>query len=87
MTAIFSQKVITMSETKRQLDDQSHSQPMKTNCYLKPAWTHNASIRTDLPLTIITKKKRRVIQAIGPGQLFCVGRIYLKTRNGTIRIK
>ena len=76
-----------MPETKRILHNRSCSQERKTNCYLRPAWTHNGSIRTDLPLTVITKKRRRLIEAIGVGQLFCVGRIYLKTRNSTIRIK
>ena len=60
---------------------------MKENCYLKPARTHNGSIRTDLPLTVIVKKRKKLIQTIGVGQPFCVGRIYLKTQNGTIRIK
>jgi len=34
---------------------------METNRYLKPAWTHNGSVRTDLPLTVVTKadKKKR----------------------------
>ena len=61
---------------------------MKANCYLKPAWTHNGSIRTDLPLTVIGKKKRKLIETVGSGQLFCVGEVYLKTHNGSlIKIK
>ena len=61
---------------------------MKANSYLKPAWTHNGSIRTDLPLTVIGKRKRKLVETIGPGQLFCVGEVYLKTCNGSlIRIK
>jgi hypothetical protein len=61
---------------------------MKTNCYLKPAWTNNGSIRTDLPLTVITKtSKRRLMEMVSPGQLCCVGKVYLKTNNGLIRIK
>jgi len=61
---------------------------MKANSYLKPAWTHNGSIRTDLPLTVIGKKRRKIIDALGAGQLFCVGEVYLKTHNGSlIRIK
>ncbi|MGB2807155.1 MAG: hypothetical protein WBC22_05420 [Sedimentisphaerales bacterium] len=61
---------------------------MKTNCYLKPAWTHNSSIRTDLPLTVITKtSKRRLMEIVSPGQLCCVGKVYLKTNNSLIRIK
>jgi len=61
---------------------------MKTNCYLKPAWTHNGSIRTDLPLMVIPKAdKRKVTEVISPGQLCCVGKVYIKTHNGLIRIK
>jgi len=61
---------------------------METNRYLKPAWTHNGSVRTDLPLTVVEKSnKKKVEQAVRPGQLFCVGKVYLKTRNGSIRIK
>lgn len=61
---------------------------MKTNGYLKPAWTHNGSIRTDLPLTVIGRKKRKMIETMVPGQLFCVGEVYLKTNKGSfIRIK
>jgi len=52
---------------------------MRANYYLKPAWTHNGSIRTDLPLTVIGKKRRKLIEAVVPGQLFCVGEVYLKT--------
>lgn len=60
---------------------------MRANCYLRPAWTHNGSIKTDLPLTVIRKKNRRLIDTISAGQLFCVGKVYLKTRDGTVRIK
>jgi hypothetical protein len=61
---------------------------MRANYYLKPAWTHNGSIRTDLPLTVIGKKKRKLIEAVVPGQLFCVGEVYLKTeKDSFIRIK
>lgn len=61
---------------------------MKASCYLKPAWTHNGSIRTDLPLTVIGRKKRKLIEAVVPGQLFCVGEVYLKTdKSSFIRIK
>ena len=61
---------------------------MEANRYLKPAWTHNGSVRTDLPLTIVGKlSKRKHAETIRPGQLFCVGRVYLKTYNGSIRIK
>ena len=61
---------------------------METNRYLKPAWTHNGTVRTDLPLTVVTKlDKKKVSQTVKPGQLFCVGKVYLKTNNGSIRIK
>ena len=61
---------------------------MKTNCYLKPAWTHNSSIRTDLPLTVITRmSKRKLMEIVSTGQLCCVGKDYLKTNNGLVRIK
>lgn len=61
---------------------------MKTNCYLKPAWTNNASIRTDLPLTVVPKAdKRKIIDMLNPGQLICVGEVYLRTHKGTIRIR
>ena len=61
---------------------------MKTNCYLKPAWTHNGSVKTDLPLTVIAKaRKKRIMEMVRPGQLFCVGKVYVKTHNGTVRIK
>ena len=61
---------------------------MKTNCYLRPAWTHNGSIRTDLPLTVIGKAgKKKFMEMLSPGQLFCVGKVYVKTHNGTVRIR
>jgi len=61
---------------------------MKTNCYLRPAWTHNGSIRTDLPLTVIGKAgKKKIMEMLSPGQLFCVGKVYVKTHNGTVRIR
>ena len=61
---------------------------METNRYLKPAWTHNGTVRTDLPFTVVTKlNKKKVAQTVRPGQLFCVGKVYLKTQNGSIRIK
>jgi hypothetical protein len=61
---------------------------METNKYLKPAWTHNGCVRTDLPLTVVAKaKKRQLIEAVRPGQLFCVGKVYLRTHNSLVRIK
>jgi hypothetical protein len=61
---------------------------MKENCYLKPAWTHNSSIRTDLPLTVLRKaSKKKLMETTSPGQLLCVGKVYLKTHNGLVQIK
>lgn len=60
---------------------------MKDNYYIKPASTHNGSVRTDLPLTVIGKKRRKLIEALGAGQLFCIGKVYLKTHNGSVRIR
>ena len=61
---------------------------MRTNCYLKPALTHNGSIRTDLPLIVSPKTKReKLMETVAPGQLLCVGEVYLKTHKGLIRIK
>jgi hypothetical protein len=61
---------------------------MKTNRYLRPAWTHNGSVRTDLPLTVVAKAgRRKFAERLIPGQLFCVGEVYIKTHNGMVRIK
>ena len=60
---------------------------MKNNHYLKPAWTHNGSIRTDLPLTVIGKKKRKLIEAFDASQLFYIGKVYIRTHNGSVRIR
>ncbi len=61
---------------------------METNRYLKPAWTHNGSVRTELPLMVVAKANiKKLVETVRPGQLFCVGKVYLRTRNGSIRIK
>jgi len=61
---------------------------MQMNHYLKPARTHNGSIRTDLPLMVIPKvNKRKLAELIIPGQLCCIGKVYIKTHNGLVRIK
>jgi uncharacterized protein YjhX (UPF0386 family) len=61
---------------------------MDMNCYLKPAWTRNGCVRTDLPLMVFPKaNRRRAVAAVRPGQLCCVGEVYVKTHNGLIRIK
>jgi hypothetical protein len=49
---------------------------------------HNGSIRTDLPLMVIGKAgRRKILEKTMPGQLVCVGKVYLKTHNGTVRIR
>ena len=61
---------------------------MNANCYLRPAWTHNGSVRTDLPLMVLGKAdKKKVLEMVRPGQLLCVGEVYVKTHEGTVRIK
>jgi hypothetical protein len=61
---------------------------MRSDCYLKPAWTHNGSIKTDIPLIVVGRKYRRKIQkTLSPGQLLCVGKVYLKTHNDLIRVR
>jgi hypothetical protein len=61
---------------------------METNRYLRPAWTYNGSIRTDLPLTVFPSgRKRQIAPKMQTGQLRCVGKIYLKTRDNLIRIR
>ncbi len=61
---------------------------MNGNCYLKPSWTHNGSVRTDLPMIVFRKaNKKKILKIIGPGQLVCVGKVYLKTHNGLVQIK
>lgn len=61
---------------------------MEANRYLKPAWTHNGSVRTDLPLMVVAKANiKKLAETVRPGQLFCVGKVYLRTHNGSIRIK
>jgi hypothetical protein len=64
------------------------NQTMNPNCYIRPAWTHNGSIRTDLPLTILPKTNRqKLIEMLLPGQLLCVGEVYIKTHKGLVRIR
>ena len=61
---------------------------METKRYLKPAWVHNGSVRTDLPLTVVAKANiKKLTEIVRPGQLFCVGKVYLRTHNGSIRIR
>ena len=46
--------------------------------------THNGSIKTDIPITVIgTVTKRKLTGTIGTGQ----GKLYLVTHNGSIKIK
>jgi len=61
---------------------------MEGNCYLRPAWTRNGSVRTDLPLTVFSKaRKREIAETVATGQLCCVGKLYLKTHDGLVRIR
>jgi len=61
---------------------------MERDYFIKPAWTHNGSIRTDLPLLLFPKaRKRQVAAAVRVGQLCCVGRVYLKTCDSLVRIR
>jgi len=61
---------------------------MKTNSYIKPAWTHNGSVRTDLPVIVMPRMRRKgVSETLSVGQLACVGKVYIKTQNDLIRIR
>ena len=63
---------------------------MKNSFFLKPATTHNGSVRTDLPLTVVTKgrsSRSKLTKTLCAGQLLCVGKLDLKTNNGLIRIR
>lgn len=49
---------------------------------------HNSSIRMDLPLTVVGRSGMKgLAQMLSPGQLFCVGELYLRTQEGLVRIK
>ena len=63
---------------------------MEKNFFLKPATTHNGSVRTDLPLTVATKcwlSRSKLTRTLCAGQLLCIGKLYLKTNKGLIRIR
>lgn len=61
---------------------------MNENCYIKPSWIHNGCVRTDLPMTVFRRaSKRKLMKIVSPGQLLCVGKVYLKTHNGLVQIK
>jgi hypothetical protein len=61
---------------------------MNANYYLRPAQAFNGSVRTDLPLMVFSRaRKRRLAAAVATGQLCCVGKVYLKTHNGLVRIR
>jgi hypothetical protein len=48
------------------------------------ASTHNGSIKTDLPITVVGKvNKRKLAGTIGTGQ----GKLYLQTHNGSIHLR
>lgn len=61
---------------------------MNANRYLRPAQVFNGSVRTDLPLTVFSKaRKRKLAATVVTGQLCCVGKVYLKTNNGLVRLR
>lgn len=61
---------------------------MSSNSDFKPAWAEKSSIRTDLPLLVVSRaNKREITDMINPGQLVCIGTVYMKTHKGLIRIK
>ena len=61
---------------------------MGSNSNSKPAWAKHSSVRTDLPLLVVPRTgKRKVTDMISPGQLVCIGTVYMKTHKGLIRIK
>jgi len=60
----------------------------KKHFYLKPASTHNGSVITDLPLIVIGRdQKKQIANRVCTGELVCIGKVYIKTRTGLIRIK
>ena len=60
---------------------------MTENCFLRPATTHNGSVRTDLPMVVIDKRRKKTVESVRPGQLLCVGKVYLKTDRELVRLK
>ncbi|UCC23119.1 MAG: hypothetical protein JSW23_03400 [Planctomycetota bacterium] len=63
---------------------------MEQNFFLKPATGHIGSVRTDLPLTVATKgwlSRSKLTKTLCTGQLLCVGKVYVKTHKGLIRIR
>ena len=61
---------------------------MKTSCCKDNRAVHNSSIRTDLPLTVVGRSRRKMVEAmLRPGQLFCVGELYLRTQGGLLKIR
>ncbi len=61
---------------------------MKITNGFKPIWTTNGSVRTDLPLMVVPRaNKKMAVDMVRPGQLVCIGDIFLKTDEGLVRIK
>ncbi|MHC4112923.1 MAG: hypothetical protein ACYSUY_17750 [Planctomycetota bacterium] len=60
-------------------------QTSQANKFLRPGY--GGSIRTDLPMIVIGKKRKALMETISTGQLFCIGKVYLKTHKGMIRIR
>ena len=78
---IYMEQVITGRE--RGTVFQNYATP--TNGFLRPDYC--GSVRTDLPMIVIGRKRKALMEKISTGQLFCVGKVYLKTHKGMIRIR
>jgi hypothetical protein len=74
---------------KKSKNEQLKEKPeMNGNYYTKPSWIHNGCVRTDLPMTVFRRaSKKKLMKIVSPGQLLCVGKVYLKTHNGLVQIK
>ena len=61
---------------------------MKLSSCFRPISTTNGSVRTDLPLMVVPRaNKKMAVDMVRPGQLVCIGDIFLKTNEGLVRIK
>jgi hypothetical protein len=60
---------------------------MMADTYSRPAWMTNGSVRTDLPVVVVPKaRKKEALKTLEPGQLFCIGDVYIRTHKGMVRI-
>jgi hypothetical protein len=78
---IYMEQVVTGRERGTVVQKQT----TPTNSFLRPGYC--GSVRTDLPMIVIGRKRKALMEKISTGQLFCVGKVYLKTHNGMIRIR